>query len=288
MTVAELVQLVLKTSIVAMVFALGLTVVPADLACVVRRPWRLVRSLTSMFLVMLVAAVVIARLLDLPPAVEIAIVALALAPIPPLLPKKQAKVGGDASYAVGLVVAASLFAIIWIPLALAVLQEVFGLPLRASLPDLVKIVLVSVLAPLAAGATIGRFAPGLAASIQPTLARLGGLLLLAAVAAILFKLWRPVLGQLSGGTVATLAAFVLVGLLAGQILGGPEPEARSILAMASAFRHPGIAIYLASLNFPDAKAVVPVILLYLLVSAVLTIPYVAWRKRVGAAPPLQA
>lgn len=283
MSIAELVPLVLKSSIMVMIFAIGLSALPRDLIYLFRRPGRLLLSLISMFGVMLIAAVAISRTLDLPRPVEVMIVALALAPIPPLLPKKQAKAGGDESYAIGLVVAASLFSVVWIPFAASFLDGVYGLPLHASAGHLTDVVLFHILTPLVLGAVIARPAPRTAAWLQPAFARTGSLLLFAAVAPVLFKTWHPALAQIGGGTLLALAAFVLIGLVSGHLLGRPDPDDRTVLAFASAARHPAIAVSLAALNFPQEKAVVAVALLYLIVSAVLTIPYIAWRKRVGAA-----
>jgi BASS family bile acid:Na+ symporter len=283
MSLAELVPLVLKASIMTIVFSLGLTALPRDLVYLVSHPGRLTLSLASMFVVMLIAAGGMSRLLDLPRPVEILVVALALAPIPPLLPRKTAKAGGDASYTVGLLVAASLFSIVWIPFALWLLRTVFEAPLQASTGDLLNTVLLSILAPLAAGALLARFTPKFASWVQPAFARLGNLLLLAAIVPILFKTWHPALLQIGGGTLLALAAFVVVGLITGQLMGGPDPDDRTVLAFATSTRHPGIAMSLAALNFPQEKTVVAVLLLYLIVAAVLTIPYMMWRKRVGAA-----
>jgi hypothetical protein len=69
-------------------------------------------------------------------------------------------------------------------------------------------------------------------------------------------------------------------LAAGHLLGGPEPGGRTALALATAFRHPGIALAAAAANFP-AENFVAVILLYLLVSAVVGVPYAIWRRRVS-------
>ena len=64
-------------------------------------------------------------------------------------------------------------------------------------------------------------------------------------------------------------------------LGGSDDEDRSVLALASAARHPGVAMAVASANFPDQKLAPAAILLYLLLSALLSIPYVVWRRRHG-------
>jgi BASS family bile acid:Na+ symporter len=61
------------------------------------------------------------------------------------------------------------------------------------------------------------------------------------------------------------------------VLGGPDPEQASVLALASASRHPGIAFAIASANFPLDRFG-GFLLLYLLVSGIVSIPYTKWRK----------
>jgi BASS family bile acid:Na+ symporter len=57
-----------------------------------------------------------------------------------------------------------------------------------------------------------------------------------------------------------------------------------VLALSTASRHPGIALAMASANFPDVHSVTATVLLYLLLNIVLSIPYVLWQKRrLGAA-----
>ena len=84
---------------------------------------------------------------------------------------------------------------------------------------------------------------------------------------------------IGNGTVIALAAFVLVGLAIGHVLGGPVPQNRTALAIATASRHPGIALILAKANFPADTLMGPALLLYLLVNAVVAIPYLLWTKR---------
>ncbi len=70
-----------------------------------------------------------------------------------------------------------------------------------------------------------------------------------------------------------------IGLAVGHWLGGPDPNDRTVLALAAASRHPGVALAISSANFPGDEAVLPALLLYLLAATVLAIPYVKWRKR---------
>jgi BASS family bile acid:Na+ symporter len=288
MTPAQLVVDALRVSVIAMVFAIGLGVSPGDLLGLLRRPGLLARSLVSIFVVMLVAAVGVALVANLRRPIEIVMVALALAPIPPLLPRKETKAGGETGYIYGLLVAAALFAIVWIPLGIALVSRITGVPLSAGLLDVVKIVVVLIVAPLVAGALIHRYAPAFADRIRSTVARLATLVLLAGLVLILAKTWRTMLDLVGNGTLLALAGFVVVGIVSGQLLGGPRAQDRSVLALATASRHPGIAYYLATLNFPQEKAIPAAVVLYLLVSALLALPYVAWRRRSGAANLLEA
>ena len=76
-----------------------------------------------------------------------------------------------------------------------------------------------------------------------------------------------------------MLVFAGVGLAAGHLLGGPDPENRTVLALSTAPRHPGVAIALAAATFPDQKLAPAAVLRYLLVSAVATKFYLVWNAR---------
>ena len=210
---------------------------------------------------------------------RIALVALAVSPIPPLLPNKMVKAGGTNSYAIGLLIAAGLLAIIFVPLAMEVVEQVRGVPLQMSMASIAKVVFITVLLPLGVGIAVHKFAPALAERMAKPIAQISGIALLACMVAILFSAAPAIWTLIGNGTVIALAAFVLVGLTIGHLLGGPAPENRTSLAISTASRHPGIAIVLAQANFPEQKLVTAAILLYLLVNAVVSIPYLSWTKR---------
>jgi BASS family bile acid:Na+ symporter len=282
MTLAELVPLVLKTSILAIVFALGLGARAADLMYLVRRPPLLATSLLAMAVVMPIVAVLLVRTLGLPGPVAIMLVALALAPVPPILPRKQTKAGGDVAYAISLLATVGLVSIVWIPTALELVQHALGLPLEIAPTKVGSLVAVTILLPLLAGMAVAALAPGIAGKLEPIVSRIGSLLLLVVALAILFSQWRDILGLVGDGALLAFVVFVAAGLAAGHALGGPDPDSRTVLALATSARHPGVALAIAHVNFPDAKALVAAVLLFLLVNAVVSIPYVAWRKRAGA------
>jgi BASS family bile acid:Na+ symporter len=97
------------------------------------------------------------------------------------------------------------------------------------------------------------------------------------------------LALLGDGTLLAIVLFLVLGLLAGHLLGGPTPGDRSVLALATASRHPGVALVIAQLAFPTEKAVLAALLLYLVAGMIVTLPYVRWRKKaLDAEAPLGA
>src|SRR6478736_5309321 len=100
MSLSQIVPMVLGLSIMLIVFALGLQTRLRDWVGLFSQPALLLRSLLAMSLIMPVVAVLAVKLLGLEQPVSTALIALSLAPVPPLLPGKQTKAGGDSNYAV--------------------------------------------------------------------------------------------------------------------------------------------------------------------------------------------
>jgi BASS family bile acid:Na+ symporter len=279
MTIAQVILVAMQTSIWLVVLSLGLKATPHDLTYVLRRPFLLARSLLAMGVVMPLLAILLVRLMDLPSPAEVALIALALAPVPPLLPRKQSKAGGDQSYAIGLLVAASLIAMVWIPLVVELVDPYVRAPLQVTAGSVFRLLAFTLLTPLVAGVVVRLLAPGLAQRLAGLVGSAATILLLLSLLPVLVIKWRVIFAQAHDGALLALAIFVIVGLVAGYLIGGPDEDNRSVLALATACRHPGVAIALAHMNFPGEPSIAPIVLLYLLTSAVITIPFVAWLKR---------
>ena len=287
MTLVELIPLAIKISIVSLVFALGLKTHAGDLAFLSKRPWLLVRSLLSINLIMPVVATAIVLASGLGPPIGLMVVALALAPLPPVLPSKNDKAGGDAAYAISLTVTAALFALVSIPLSVEIAGRLMGLPLHIKLLPLVKLLSVTVFVPLGVGVVVRRFLPAVAQKLSDPLSKVATVLLVLAAAAILFSAWKGMVALIGGGVLVILITFVVAGLVIGHLLGGPAPEDRTVLAISTASRHPGIALAIIQMTFPDAKGLLPVLLLYLVANGIIGAPYMIWRKKIsGKRPPV--
>jgi BASS family bile acid:Na+ symporter len=278
-TLAQIIGFVINASMFLIVFAIGSHATLGDLTYLFRQPRLLIRSVVSMNVVMPMFAVAAAVALDLPPALEIALVALAISPVPPILPGKQEKAGGGASYTLGLLTSTSIFAVVLVPLTVGWLGHVFGLTARMPAGRILSIVMVSVLVPLVAGIAVRRFAPGFAARAAHGVAVFAAVLLGVALVPVLF-IATPALWSLVGnGALVLLVLFTVIGVAVGHVLGGPNPDDRTVLALATGTRHPGVAIAIATINFPDEKAVFGVVIYHLIIGAIVSAPYVKWRTR---------
>ena len=123
MDLKQLVMLGLQVSIVCTVFGYGLKTRTAALVGVARRPALLVRSVICVLVVMPALAFALTRLFAIRHEVEIALVALAISPVPPLLPMKEGKAGARVSYGLGLLALLALVSIATIPLAIDTLPQ---------------------------------------------------------------------------------------------------------------------------------------------------------------------
>lgn len=280
MTIALLIQITLVASIFLMVFSFGLDAGWDDAMWLFRRPGLFARSILSMNVLMVLFAIGMLTIFDVARAIRIALVALALSPVPPIFPKQMSKSGGTSSYAIGLVVAVSLCAVILIPCWLLLLGNHYGFEPDLGLRKIAPSILVSILIPLFLGIAINKFAPAFAARVVKRVSVVATVLLVVGVIPIFFTAAPAMWAELGNGVIWVLLSFAVVGIIVGHLLGGPDPDDRYVLALATSARHPGIALAIAGLNFPEyRKAVMAVILYHLLVGVIVAIPYSKWRAK---------
>ena len=207
---------------------------------------------------------------------------LAISPIPPLLPGRQQKAGGHASYALGLMMIAAVLSIVIVPAEVEMVGRYFMKPFAMSSAAIAGYALKAAVLPLVAGMVFRALLPDVAARIAKPVGLIATTLLAVGVLAILAAASTEVVSLVGNGSIVAMAAFVIVGLAVGHALGGPAADDRLVLALSTASRHPAIALAIAKANFPDEPHLGATILLYLLVSLLIGIPYQVWQKRRNA------
>lgn len=282
MTLVQMVPIALQISIALIVIGLGMETGPADFTWLLRRPSLLVRSVLAMNVIMPLLAAAAVAVFHLLPELKLALVVLAVSPVPPVLPVKQGKAGGNMSYAVGLLAVSAVVSIIAIPASVALIEHSFGREAVVPMALIAQTVGLSVLAPLVIGLAIHAMASGFAERAAKPLSLVGTVLLAVAFLPVVIGSWRMVVAEVGHGTLMAIASFTVAGLLVGHLLGGPEPEDRTVLGLSTAARHPGVAIAVAGAIAPDMKTVAAAVLLCVIVSSLVTMPYVNSRKRAAA------
>ncbi len=279
MSFAAVILFVVKASLALTVFAVGLDARSGDAAYLIRHRALFARSIIAMNVIMPAIAISMATIFPLYPAVKLALVTLAVSPVPPFLPGKVAKSGGDGAYTVSLLVVASVLAIVVIPVTL----EVFGLftaaPLAAPFGKIASIVGFGILLPLALGIVVQRVSPAMAERGAKPVTTIAMAALVIGFVLILVKSWPAMLSLIGNGSILAIIAITLIGLAVGHALGGPKRDDRTVLALATATRHPAIAIAIAAASFPDQKLTGAAVMLSLIAVALASLPYVQLSKR---------
>jgi BASS family bile acid:Na+ symporter len=276
MTLDALVRLGLLLSISLIVLSLGARASAESALFVLRRPAKALRAVAAMFVAVPAFAILLAAVAPLPPAIRFAIVAMSTAPVSPTLPYKQMKAGGDENYAVGLLVAAALGSIVLTPLLIGVAAYLLGAEASATVGMVTRTLLISIGLPLVAGMLLHVVSKRAAQAIRNPAQRAGSLLLLVVFALMVGTSWREIIGLLGDGGALAIAATIAVGLLAGHLLGGRHSAA---LALAAASRHPGVVLAIAEISYPDQrKPLMAAVLLFLLITILVTAPYVRWVR----------
>jgi BASS family bile acid:Na+ symporter len=271
--------LALKASIALLIFAVGLGSRLKDFTYLTQRPGVMLRSLLAMYVLVPLLALAAVKLLHLPPGVELALLVLAISAGAPLLPRKLMRLGNE-EYVFSLVVISSLLAIVTVPAWLAVLEPQFP---RLDTVDPAKVAVVlgkSFLLPLLLGMAARWLLRDASDRISDVLLKVVGIVFSASALTLLATHWQ-LIAAIFGLPLLALGGFTFAALGVGHLMGGPDPNDRTALAVTCATRHVGVAMVIAAAT-PGPRTVV-LIVAYMLASALVIIPYMKWRGRVTPA-----
>lgn len=277
----KLVGLTLQISITLIVIAVGLHATWADATYLFRQPGLLFRSMLARNVLVPCAALLLTLALPLDPAIRLAILALSVTAIPPFLPTALLKAGGRSPYVMGLLISQTLFAVVLVPLTMEIFERVLDRQSSAVGRTLLPILFKTVLLPLLAGLGLRKLLGSRADRIARVMQRIGMALVVLAFVPIVFLTWRDLIGLLGNFALLAIVLFVASGLAAGHWLGGPREEDRTALALAAASSHPVLAIAVERATpVAEARLAVTAVLLYLIVRALVVLPYTRHRANI--------
>ncbi len=272
-------KLVLLLGVVLLVVDIGVRARLQEPLLLLRRPALALRAMLAMYVALPAFVLALVWLLPLREGVGAVLLGFSVSPVLPPWAKKGAAVGGHADYVIGLQLLSTGLSLLVVPLMIAITYRLFGVATVLQPLAMELVLLVTVAIPLALGIGLARFYPNVAPRLGALADRLGSFLILIGAIALLIAHGQKIPGVIGQGTVIVTVVVIAFGLLVGGLLGGPDPGNRRALASATVCRHPAIALLLASGAFPQQEAtVIGTVLLYLLTSLVLPIPYERWRR----------
>ena len=178
-------------------------------------------------------------------------------------------------------------AIVSIPLIADLYQSSFGVSGWDITPKSVALqVGKSQVLPMLAGLTLKRWLPGWAERLSGPLDKLAnGLLLLLIVLVLVMSL--PLLAAFVSTNLLALvfmAVLVLAALAIGYAIAGPDPRERVTIALVTSMRNPGLALLFATTYGSGIPGLKLAVLAYLLVTVLLSIPFLRWQRQRQSLP----
>lgn len=250
-------QLVLSLVLATMVFSVALELRPADFARVARMPRAVLCGLVPQFVLLPLATWLATLVLDLPPAVEAAMILVACCPGGSLSNVITHYGGGNTALSVSISAVAALLALVLTPFNFT--WMVAGNPATAGWlrsldidPSGIWWSLLALLAlPMGAGMALARHRPALATRLRPLLSRFS---LIALGAFIVLGLWRD--RALLGPQVLPQLAVVVLHNAAGLVLGAlaawafqvSTPDRRAVM-IEGGMQNAGLALGIIAVQF---------------------------------------
>jgi BASS family bile acid:Na+ symporter len=277
-------QLLIPATLFTLMVALGLGLQGEAVARLRRRPALIVRVLLGTCVLVPLAALLLLRsplVAGLPLPVKLAIALMAISPSAPLTLRKADRQGGDRELAAVLQLLAAAAAVITIPLLADLYRAVFQLSGWDVQPlPVARQVLMIQGVPLMLGVLVRRRLPALAERLVGPLDRVANLLLLLLTVLILVRSWPLLQAFLAANLVglACMALMVLLALAIGWLLSGPGLRERTTVAVVTSTRNPGLALLLASTHAPGVVGLKLAILVYVLLTLLLSLPFLRLHR----------
>jgi len=248
--------------LVALTFGVGLQVNRDHLMAVLHDYSLLGRALLANFVIVPILGVLFVRFFHVNTYVATGILLMAIAPGALFVILSTRKKGESLGFAVSLAFIMPALSVITVPLSSHLVlpaDEAVRLPIMQFTITLVVFQLV----PLLAGAILADRVP----TIAPKLGRPITLVFLASLVVLVVllgpRLARDVASVYGSNGIWAMLCIVILSLVTGWLLGGPNPELRRTLGTATTLRKVGLATLVATSSFLDTEVTATVLTYFL-------------------------
>lgn len=265
-------------TIFMLMLAIGVNLSIEEVLSLWRRPVLLLRALLAVVVLVPLVVIILLRLFDLSSGVATGLALLAASPGAPLTTKRSQMAGGNFPHSVNLQLTLASLAVIITPFTLAIFYGLFDLETeRVMVSQVFRQVARVQFLPVILGLLIQKFSPKTTSIIGKPLILIANTLFLLLLIILIIPGFRLIL-QIGILPLVVIVMMVVISLAIGHIFGGSEVDKRSALAIACIARNIGLAIYIAYLS-NSQQQVVPTLISYAILGALIAIPYSNWSKR---------
>src|SRR5271166_6358288 len=272
--------LLLNFFVAVVMLSIGLRVRGGELIDILRDRALFTRTLVANCVLVPAIGFLLVHIFPLAPDARIGILLLAAIPGTPIAAQFTRMAKTRLAFAAAMIFVLSLVSIAMIPLAIEVIPETAQRNQRPLLLLATSIALYIAL-PLCAGLWAARRAP----KIAPRLVLPLGVL---ATIAFIFLMWetrlvrREAFGAIrGGGSILAMLLLLLLSMVIGWLIGGPDHESRRVLATSTGMRSVIVVLYVARYCFPGTNVyMIPIVYLSLMVPANLLfhLAFVGWHR----------
>jgi BASS family bile acid:Na+ symporter len=235
---------------------------------------KILGALGAMFLAVPLVAYLAVRMGVPGPTAGAVILALSIAPIAPILPRKQLKFGGDTDWVTAFQVTGTLLSLVLAPVYLGLLSRAFGLEMDAPMSSMMTILGMTVFVPLLIGMGLRQASPELASRLVRPLGLAGTVILAGVALLILVGMWPALVAAASTLALPVYLVVAISGVILGHLFVRGDVSDKVPSAQAAVSRHPGVALTLAGAALGGTQPeLLANVLLFVLVAAVVLAAY---------------
>jgi BASS family bile acid:Na+ symporter len=235
---------------------------------------KILGALAAMFLAVPLVAYLAVRMGVPGPTAGAVILALSIAPIAPILPRKQLKFGGDTDWVTAFQVTGTLLSLVLAPVYLGLLSRAFGLEMDAPMSSMMTILGMTVFVPLLVGMGLRQASPELASRLVRPLGVAGTVILAGVALLILVGMWPALVAAASTLALPVYLVVAISGVILGHVFVRGDVSDKVPSAQAAVSRHPGVALTLAGAALGGTQPeLLANVLLFVLVAAVVLAAY---------------
>jgi predicted Na+-dependent transporter len=221
------------------------------------------------------------KLVGLPQDEEVGLLLVGMAAAGPLGIKAAQIAGANVGLALALVVLLEVSNSVFMPIWAAILMpEAVGIPLGGVLGTLA----VAVFLPVGAGWALRTNVFVRTAGWAEAASKVSSVALVVAIGSIVARHWESVLDGLMAGVGWVALVTVVVSLIAGWVIAGPERATRLTVSLVTAVRANALALAVATTAYPDRPGVRTAIATFGVVSVMLSLGTAVVFRRLGRSP----